>query len=150
MKRLDAAVISMWVAHTLAWIVALGLTFGPIYQGVSVTAAIPGDVASESTRVSATLIDVNGLRVLPLLLAPVVLTALALLAVLLTDAWSAKRKALVWVSAVLLLGFCALGSFSIGLFYLPAALALTLSAILGSRRRSPETRTGQGETVNGP
>ena len=81
---------------------------------------------------------------------PVVLTALALLAVLLTDAWSAKRKVLVWVSAVLLLGFCALGSLSIGLFYLPAALALTLSAILGSRRRSPETRTGQGETVNGP
>ena len=142
MKRRDAAVISIVVAHALAWVVALWLTFGPIYQGVSVTAAIPGDVAIESTRVSATLIDVNGLRVLPLLLAPVALTALALLAALLTDAWSAKRKVLVWVSAVLLLGFCVVGSFSIGVFYLPAALALTISAILGSRRRRPETPAG--------
>ena len=127
----------MWVAHTLAWIVALGLTFGPVYQGVSGAAVIPGDVSSEYTRVSATLIDINGLRVLPLLMAPVVLTALALLAVLLTDAWSAKRKVLVWVSAVLLLVFCGVGSFSIGLFYLPAALVLVLSAVIGSRRSKP-------------
>jgi len=136
-KRRDAAVVTMWVAHTLAWIVALGLTVGPVYQGVSGTAAIPGDVSSEYTRVSATLIDINGLRVLPLLMAPVVLTTLALLAVLLTDAWSAKRKVLVWISAVLLLLFCAVGSFSIGLFYLPAALVLVVSAVIGSRRSTP-------------
>ena len=73
-----------------------------------------------------------------MLLAPVVLTALALLAVLLTDAGQARRKVLLWVSAVLLLGFCAGGSFSIGLFYLPAAIALAFSAVFGSRGRSAE------------
>ena len=74
------------------------------------------------------------MRVLPLLLAPVVLTALALLVVLLTDAGQARRKVLLWVSAILLLGFCAVGIFSIGLFYMPAAVALVVSAVLGSRR----------------
>lgn len=136
MKRCDAAVISTAVAHALAWVVALWLAVGPVYQGVSVTPVpvTPGSVASEPTRATASLIGVNGMRVLPLLLAPVVLTALALLVVLLTDAGQARRKVLLWVSAILLLGFCAVGIFSIGLFYMPAAVALVVSAVLGSRR----------------
>ena len=129
MKRRNAPVISIVVAHALAWIVALGLVFGPVYQGMSVTAVAPGDIAGEPIKTTATLIDVNGLRVLPLLLAPVVMTALALLAVLRTDAGQTRRKVLVWVLAVLLLGFCVLGSFSIGLFYLPSALALIIMGI---------------------
>ncbi len=91
MKRCDAAVISTWVAHALAWVVALWLAVGPVYQGVSVTPVTPGDVARESTRVTASLIEVNGWRVLPLLLAPVVLTSIPLSAVLLTDAGQARR-----------------------------------------------------------
>ena len=142
MKRRDAAVISTGVAHALAWVAALWLAARTSYQGASVTLVTPGDVAGETTGVTATLIEVNGLRVLSLLLAPVALTALALLAVLLTDAGEARRKVLLWASAVLLLGFCAVGSFSIGLFYLPAAIALAFSAVLGSRGRGADTGTG--------
>ena len=104
MKRCDAAVISTWIAHALAWIVALWLGVGPVYQGVSATAVIPGDVANEPTRFTETLIEANGLRVL------------------------------LWVSVVLLLGFCAVGIASIGLLYLPAAVALVVLAVTSSRR----------------
>ena len=142
MKRFNAAVILTAVAHVLAWVVALWLAFGPIYQGVSVTAVAPGDVTSEPTRFTETLIEANGFRALPLLLEPVVLTALALLAALLTDAGQARRRVLLWVPAVLLLVFCAVGIFSVGLFYLPTAVALVVSAVMGSRGRVGEARTG--------
>ena len=139
MKRWDATVISAVAAHALAWAVGLLFALGPIYQGVSVTTMTSGDIASESTRVTATLIEVNGLRALLLLAVPILLTALALSSVLLTDAGQARRKVSLWVPAVMLLGFCAVGIFSIGLFYLPAALALVISAVLGSRGRAAES-----------
>ncbi|MCH8351562.1 MAG: hypothetical protein IIB29_15010 [Chloroflexi bacterium] len=142
MKRNDATVILAGFAHALTWVVALVLVFGPVYQGVSVTAVTPGDVATEPTRFTQTLIGANGLRVLLFLLTPVVLTGLALLTALLTHAGQARRKVLLWVPTVLLLGFCALGIWTIGLFYLPAALALVFSAVLGTLSRVAETTTG--------
>ena len=134
MRRRDAVVISTGVAHVLTWVVALGLVALPVYQGESQTAVTPGGVASESTRVTATLVEVNGLSVLPLVMVPVALTALALLAALMTDVGSAKRRVLLWVSSVLLLGLCAVAIASIGLLYLPAAVALIVAAVMGSRR----------------
>ena len=134
MRRRDAVVISAGVAHVLTWGVTLWLVFGPVYQGVSKTAVAPGGVASESTRFTATLVEVNGLSVLPLLMVPVALTTLALLAALITGVGLAKRRVLLWVSSVLLLGFCAVAIASIGLLYLPAAVALIVSAVMGSRR----------------
>ena len=142
MKRNDTAVILAAFAHALTWVVALFLVFGPVYQGVSMTAVTPGGGVSESTRFTATLIGVNGLRVLPILLVPVALTGLALLAVLRTDAGQVRQKVLVWVPAVLLLAFCILGSFSIGIFYLPSGLALVLSAIFVSLSRGGQVRAG--------
>ena len=135
MKRNDPTVILAGFAHAITWAVALFMVFGPVYQGVAITPATPGGVASESTRFTATLTAENGLRVLLLLLTPLVLTGLALLGVLLTHAGLARRKVLLWVSAVLLLGFCAVGIWTIGLFYAPAALALVFAAILGSFSR---------------
>ena len=136
MKRFDAAGILALAAHVLAWVVTIWLAFGPVYRGASESPVAPGGAVSEPVHFTQTLIEVNGLAVLPLLVAPVVLTALALFAVL------ARRKVLPWVSAILLLGFCAVGSSSIGLSYLPAALTLLFSAILSLRRRVARTRTG--------
>ena len=126
----------------MTWVVGLWLVLGPVYQGVSVTAVTPGGVASESTRVTATLIEVNGLRVVPLLIAPVGLTALSLLTALAPGISRTRRRVFLWASAVLLLGFCVVGIFSIGLFYLPAAVALVVSAVMSSRRRVLGTRAG--------
>ena len=91
--------------------------------------------ANEPTKTTATLIEVNGWRVLPILLVPAALTGLALVTILKTNAGQTRRRVFVWAPAVLLLGFCILGSFSIGIFYLPSALALVLSSILVSRSR---------------
>ena len=134
MMRRDAVFISAGVAHVWTWVVALFLVFGPVYRGVSETVVTSGGVAGESARFTSTLVEVNGLRVIPLLLAPVALSALALLAALITGVGFARRRVLLWVSAVLLLGACAVAIFSIGLFYLPAAVALIVSAVKGSRR----------------
>ena len=142
MKRHNAAVVSTGIAHVLAWVVVLGLVFGPVYQGVSVSAVAPGAPANVPTKTTATLIEVNGWSVLPILLVPAALTGWALLTILKTNAGQTRRRIIVWVASVLLLGFCILGSFSIGIFYLPSALALVLSSILVARSRVRATRAG--------
>ncbi len=142
MKRHNAAIVSAGIAHVLALVVVLWLVFGPVYRGGSVTPAAPGAPANEPTKTTATLIEVNGWRVLPILLVPAALTGLALLTVLRTNSGHTRRRVLVWVPAVLLLGFCILGSFSIGIFYLPSALALVVSSILVSRSRRRATIAG--------
>ena len=133
MKRHNAPVVSTAIAHILASVVVIGLVFGPVYQGVSVTASAPGAAANEPTKTTATLIEINGWGVLPILLVPAALTGLALVTILKTNAGQTSRRVLVWVASVLLLGFCILGSFSIGILYLPSALALVVSSILVSR-----------------
>jgi hypothetical protein len=144
LKLRDAAVISIIVAHVLAWLVVLFLVLGPVYQGTYVIEAAPGEIPGKPTRSTATLIQVNGWGVLPILLVPAALTGLALLTVLKTGAGQTRRTVVVWVLASLLLVFCALGSFSIGIFYLPSALALVLSGILVSLRRGAQAKSRMG------
>jgi hypothetical protein len=114
-----------WVALAavaLAVAAGLGLAFYPVYQGESETVSSSGVVTSSSD--SATLIDENGPWAAFLLCVPVVLATLGL--------WVALRrhKTLAWIFAGVLLIFCVLGGFSIGLFYLPAALVLLVAARL--------------------
>ena len=120
-------------AHGLAWAAFLWLLFWPhFYEGVSETAVAPGANAREPARFTASLLEVNGLRVLPILLVPVALTGLSL-AVSVSSFRSTRRRPerlVLWSSALLLVLFCALGAFSIGLFYLPAALlSVTAAAV---------------------
>ena len=130
----SATNVSAWTAHALAWAAGVWLTFGPAYAGVSVTPVLRGDGSgSEATRYTATLIEVNGLYVIFWLLVPVVLTGIALLAVQLTNNSQARRKILLWGPVVALLGFCAVAILSVGVFYLPAALALLFAAVTDSR-----------------
>ena len=132
MRRVGVTAISAWAAHLLAWGAGLWLVFRPVYQGVSVSASLPGEPAGEATRYTATLLEVNGLWVLWLLLVPILLSGVALLAIAFTDAGQARRKALLWLAALALLAFCLVGIFSIGLFYLPAMLALLITAVTSS------------------
>ena len=76
---------------------------------------------------SATAIEVNGLHVILLLLVPILLTAITLLGLRLQQ--TTMRKILLWSPAVVLLGFCFVAIASIGMFYLPTALALLVAAI---------------------
>ena len=105
------------------------MRFYPIYQGVSVTASSSGAVTSSSE--GGTIVAENGLWVVVPLCIPPVLAALGMIAV------ARRRRALVWVLGGVLLGFAVLSGFSIGLFYLPAAIALLLSARLTGWSRKP-------------
>ena len=132
-----AASVSAWTALVLAWGTGAWLAFGPVYQGVSAT--LPGESAGEATRSTATLIEVNGLYVVPLLLVPVLLSGIAVWAVRDTGSGRRGRMILLWVLAVVLLGLCAISILSIGMLYLPTALALLIAAIAGSAGRAPST-----------
>ena len=125
-----------WVAlaaMALAVAAGLGLAFYPVYQGESETVSSSGVVTSSSD--SATLIAENGPWVALLLCVPVLLAALGL--------WSALRghKTLAWVFAGVLLAFCVVGGFSIGLFYLPAGLSLLLAAGMTEGRAGRDRRS---------
>jgi hypothetical protein len=110
------------------------MAFGPVYQGVFPTVETrPEGFAIESVEISETLLKANGLSAFPLLIGPVVLTALVVAMLMTTRIKPSTRKVSLWVAAVLLLGFCVVGALSIGMFYLPAALALVVAAVLGSR-----------------
>lgn len=124
----------------MAWAAAIWWLAGPTYQGESVAAVTSGAAASEPARVTATLIEVKGLRVIPLLLASVVLTALAALAGLLIPGGSARRGVLVLVLAVVLLGFSVVGAASTGLLFLPAAIILVVSGVIGLKKGRPQSR----------
>ena len=137
MRFRRASSASAWTAHVLACATGAWLAFGPVYQGVSAT--LPGESAGEAARSTATLIEVNGLYVIPLLLVPVLLSGIAVWAVRGADGGMTGRRILPWVLAVVLLGLCALLILSIGMLYLPTALAMLVAAIAGSAGRAPST-----------
>jgi hypothetical protein len=126
------------LAHLLAWGALLFLVFWPAYyQGVQATAVpvvpySPLPAEQEMMRVSSSLIEGTGWWVLRLLLIPVALTALALAVALRAGLRSFTGQILMWTCAVLLLVLCLLGAFSIGVFYLPAGLALLAAALVRS------------------
>lgn len=141
------AIIGAAIAHLLAWAAFLWLAFWPhSYQGMSATPVQVDELgnpigAAESEIVlhSASLVEVNGVWVLLPLLIPVALTGLALMALLAWSEGGVQRRILLWILTAALLGFCVLGYLSIGVMYVPAAIALTVATVLQSLR--PTRRT---------
>jgi hypothetical protein len=130
-----AAVGLAVLSHLLAWGALLWLVFYPnYYQGVGETIVAPGTAPRVETSVSASLIAVNGWSVLRVLIVPPVLSGVGLVSVWLSEP-TRGAKALQWFSALLLFGFCVLGAFSIGVFYVPAAVALLTAVVLEAGRR---------------
>ena len=132
-------------AHALAWVAFLWLAFWPYaYQGVSATPVQVdelgnpvGAAQSEVVQHSASLIEVNGIGILAPLLVPVTLTGLALIILLTWRVRGIRNTSALWVTAVALLAFCLLTSLSVGTFFVPSALALTVAAGIFSYRRGP-------------
>jgi hypothetical protein len=99
-------------------------------------------VAQVATHHSASFIETNGLWVLIPTFAPVALTGLALLAVWFWDASPIVKRLSLWALAAACLGFCGLTALSIGILYLPAALALIITAIVGTFQTRTRRRHG--------
>lgn len=141
MKFTWTAVKLSATAHVLAWIAFLFIAFWPwFYSGTSTTPIGPDGSGGEVVQHHGSLVAVNGWGVLLPLLVPVALTALGLGVAWSRDAQGISSKLLLWALAVLMIGFCVIAIASIGIFYLPAGLALLASAIVMSRKRSPTAR----------
>lgn len=116
----------------LAVIAAAYLLVVPTYAAESTTIMLgpAGPGAPVSTRSESTLLEAEGWSALVPVLIPVILSAAPLL--LNGTRYAAPARLL---AAVLLLGFVVIAGFSIGLFYLPNAVAMLLAALwlIGSR-----------------
>lgn len=91
-------------------------------------AVIP--VYASSTGKRSTLVDVNGAAILLVLLLPVLLAASPLLA-----RGGTGQGLLAASCGTLLAVFCVLGGFSVGSYYIPAAMLLLTAAGVGLRAR---------------
>ena len=141
MKSTPLAVKLSATAHVLAWIAFLFIAFWPSsYSGTSTTPIGPDGSGGEVVHHTGSVVEVNGWGVLVPLLVPVALTALGLGVTWSRDGRGISNKFLLWTIAVLLIGFCLIAIASIGMFYLPAALALLVSAITLSLKYGPTTR----------
>lgn len=138
MKFSSPAVIAASAAHALAWAAWLWVALWPhSYQGVSATPVqvdelgnVIGTVEREVVRHSASFVAVNGLWPLLALFIPVVLTGLALMALLTWPGKSPGRVLVIGGLALALLAFCVLGYLSFGVMYLPASLGLIVATFL--------------------
>jgi len=124
--------VSAWAAAVgLVLAIAAGVWLGlapDFYQGASSSVSSSGVVTT--TQTSASLVEENGVWVIGLLCVPVALTALALYCAV------RRRRVLLWVSGLVLLGFVVVSGFTIGMWYVPAALAVLIASGL-SRGSAP-------------
>jgi len=128
--RLGATVWVALAALLLAVAAGSWLAFYPgFYEGVSVTAASSGEVVQRSDQ--ASLLAENGMWALGLLAVPVALTGLGVFGA------ARSLRVLLWSVAVVLLVVSVISAMTIGLFYLPAAIALLVAAALCDSSRAP-------------
>ncbi len=126
MTRTRISLAAAITSHILAWAATLFFLFWPIYTGVSVS---PGESGTSSVS-SKTLIEVNGLWSALLIVLPIIVTAIGLIATLPGTARPRIMLTLRWASFTFMLLFCVAGIYSIGIFYLPAAIGALVAAIV--------------------
>ena len=130
LSRARLAIASAALAHFLAWAVSLYFAFYPcVYEGATVTTQT--GVTIRESGCSGSLVTVNGLRVLLVLAVPVAITGLGLFAAISTVVTYGVARILLWSSGISMALICLIGALSVGLLYIPAALAMIVSAIVG-------------------
>ncbi len=125
MNHLRLSRIGAASASGLSFIILLLLVFLPIYSGVAIDSS--NQLAHKTT---ATLIEVNGYRVLIFLIIPVLISAAELSLIWFLRSPRAFRITAVWVLTAFLLGFLVVTIFSIGIFYLSVFALLVAASIL--------------------
>jgi cytochrome bd-type quinol oxidase subunit 2 len=120
-----------WAIAGLIWTIALSLLwlFVPSGQSTSVSVSSDGTTVTESS--THTLVESEGSSVVLVLAVPVVVAGIAVAA-----ARATRPRGIRFACGGLLMAACLLGAASIGLPYVPAAVALFLSGAL-TRQRVP-------------
>ncbi|NHA67357.1 hypothetical protein [Phycicoccus flavus] len=128
----------MGVGVLLALAAAVLLLRLPMYD-VAAGGTVGGVVTDSARR--ATMVEVEGLSVLPPMLLPVLVALVA---------WASPWTWLRWTLVALLALFCLLGLLTVGLFYLPAAVALAAGAALAQAGPRTGPRTAEGSAWTAP
>ena len=102
------------LAHAWTWGVGLFHVFNP----------------NAYSTTSASLIEVNGLSAVLALLVPIVVSGVFLAVAVSKPGGRAVTVSLLWLTAIVMLGFCVLGAASIGIGYAPGALLMLAAALV--------------------
>ena len=155
MKRLR---LPPMIAHVLAWAAFFGVVFWPFGYSVTTITALPGGVMRGVFAHSpGPFKRYLGPEEVMLLLIPVALTGLAVWLAWSRGIWSAWAKLAQWGLGVLCLGYCSVPiwfveevdiSF-IGVFFLPAALVLVVSASETTADSGPMAQTPKANGTSG-
>ncbi len=132
--RRTLSVASAAIGLVLSLAAGAFLIFWPcVYVGMKGTPRGSGSGGEPGTAFcSGSLLEGNGSWVLFLLAIPVAVALGGLVAAM------GDRRAIIWIFAVTLVVCVFLGAFSIGIYYVPSALALIVAALLcHSTRRDP-------------
>ena len=115
--------IANWIA--VAWTAAVGafLLYGPMYATESTSYAIGGEAATPAPHVETKgLLAVEGSSAYARVLLPVLVALVPLLM-----PWRAVRQIARFVAIALLTAYALAGVMSVGMFYLPAIVALAVA-----------------------
>jgi hypothetical protein len=132
----DSGSLAARFALILAVVAAVAVLFLPLGRAVTSTPATPGEPAPPPQESSTNLLEEEGPWAVALVAFPVLVAAVPMVGERLRPGSRALRV----VAAVALWLFVVLGLASIGWFFAPSAIAMTLAAI-ARRRRAPEPGT---------
>ena len=122
MRRLSTILSGLALLASAA--ATLYLLSAPFYQGIE---TVQTESGSDTIQVTKTLAEVNGPRVVYLLVGVTLASSAPLFVALRRPV---LQRLVTWVSALLLMAFSILGSFTIGLFFMPSAILLLTAAIV--------------------
>ena len=108
------------------------LIFVPVYKNVSCTVDPNAEESTTCVSGSSTLLAENGAQILVFLAVPVVLALLGLLSTVIP---TRIPRFLEWINVIVFLALVLFTGFSIGLFYLPAAVLLFIAVLRNERAR---------------
>ena len=122
-ERAPSRTADRWALAGLAWTIVIGILWVVVPTGSSGSTTVLSDGTVIEETANVTLLDNEGPGVLLVLAVPVLLAAISAAASRLRDA-----RAVRFIAGGLLLVGCVLGAASVGLPYMPAALALLVAA----------------------
>lgn len=130
--------VSAAIAHALTWAIALFLLFVLTYETESVEATFPGEEPGEAVSSTETFVDVNGLYGISVVLAPVALSGIAVLGQFVYRDHLFRRMAALWLPLIAILALCFAAIYTIGVLYIPSAIALFVAALADLAHRPEE------------
>ena len=119
------AIILSALAFLVTITTAVSLVNAPMYQHMETTLTAGGQ--QETTQTTATLLEVNGRQVVVQFVVVALVSGIPFFVILKR---STSQRLLTWISALLLLAYSIAGSFTIGLFFMPGALLLLITALI--------------------